>query len=174
MVDEFSAFARMPQPDMAPVDLRTLVEGQMTLFEDDNIKLSLVDDAPTADAGAAYIVLGDAGLLRLAVSNLIQNAVDSLRESRTKTPRVELSIGKQAGPVTLKVRDNGPGYPEMDRKKLLEPYVTHRAKGTGLGLAIVSKIVQDHAGTLELVNGDDGGACAIIHLGFHEDMGADQ
>jgi hypothetical protein len=34
--------------------------------------------------------------------------------------------------------------------------------------------VQDHAGTLELVNGDDGGACAIIHLGFHEDMGADQ
>ena len=174
MVDEFSAFARMPQPDMAPVDVRTLVEGQMTLFEDDNIKLSLVDDAPTADAGAAYIVLGDAGLLRQAVSNLIQNAVDSLRESRTKTPRVELSIGKQAGPVTLKVRDNGPGYPEMDRKKLLEPYVTHRAKGTGLGLAIVSKIVQDHAGTLELVNGDDGGACAIIHLGFHEDMGADQ
>ena len=76
--------------------------------------------------------------------------------------------------MTLKVRDNGPGYPEMDRKKLLEPYVTHRAKGTGLGLAIVSKIVQDHAGTLELVNGDDGGACAIIHLGFHEDMGADQ
>ncbi|MDP6219744.1 MAG: ATP-binding protein, partial [Alphaproteobacteria bacterium] len=174
MVDEFSAFARMPQPDMAQVDLRTLVEGQMTLFEDDNIKLSLVDDAPTADAAGAYIVLGDAGLLRQAVSNLIQNAVDSLRESRTKTPRVELSIGKQAGLVTLKVRDNGPGYPVMDRKKLLEPYVTHRAKGTGLGLAIVSKIVQDHAGTLDLVNADDGGACAIIHLGFHEDMGADQ
>ena len=146
----------------------------IALERDDNIKLLLVDDAPTADASAAYIILGDAGLLRQAVSNLIQNAVDSLRESRTKTPRVELSIGKQAGPVTLKVRDNGPGYPEMDRKKLLEPYVTHRAKGTGLGLAIVSKIVQDHAGTLELVNADDGGACAIIHLGFHEDMGADQ
>ena len=95
MVDEFSAFARMPQPDMAPVDLRTLVEGQMTLFEDDNIKLSLVDDAPTADAGAAYIVLGDAGLLRQAVSNLIQNAVDSLRESRTKTPGLSSQSGNR-------------------------------------------------------------------------------
>ena len=119
-------------------------------------------------------MLGDAGLLRQAVLNLIQNGVDSLRESRTKAPRIELALAHDAGIVTLKIMDNGPGYPDMDRSKLLEPYVTHRAKGTGLGLAIVSKIVQDHAGTLELLDAEEGGACAIIRLGFHEDTGAEQ
>ena len=170
MVDEFSAFARMPQPAMAPVDLQALVVGQITLFEDDAITLSMVTD----DLDASYTVLGDAGLLRQAVLNLIQNGVDSLRESRTKAPRIELGLAHDAGIVTLKIMDNGPGYPDMDRSKLLEPYVTHRAKGTGLGLAIVSKIVQDHAGTLELLDAEEGGACAIIRLGFHEDTGADQ
>ena len=170
MVDEFSAFARMPQPAMAPVDLQALVAGQITLFEDDAVTLSMVTDDPDA----SYTVLGDAGLLRQAVLNLIQNGVDSLRESRTKAPRIELALAHDAGIVTLKIMDNGPGYPDMDRSKLLEPYVTHRAKGTGLGLAIVSKIVQDHAGTLELLDAEEGGACAIIRLGFHEDTGADQ
>ena len=170
MVDEFSAFARMPQPAMAPVDLQALVVGQITLFEDDAITLSMVTD----DLDASYTVLGDAGLLRQAVLNLIQNGVDSLRESRTKAPRIELGLAHDAGIVTLKIMDNGPGYPDMDRSKLLEPYVTHRAKGTGLGLAIVSKIVQDHAGTLELLDAEEGGACAIIRLGFHEDTGAEQ
>ena len=170
MVDEFSAFARMPQPAMAPVDLQALVAGQITLFEDDAVTLSMVTDGPDA----SYTVLGDAGLLRQAVLNLIQNGVDSLRESRTKAPRIELALAHDAGIVTLKIMDNGPGYPDMDRSKLLEPYVTHRAKGTGLGLAIVSKIVQDHAGTLELLDAEEGGACAIIRLGFHEDTGAEQ
>ena len=170
MVDEFSAFARMPQPAMAPVDLQALVAGQITLFEDDAVTLSMVTDNPDA----SYTVLGDAGLLRQAVLNLIQNGVDSLRESRTKAPRIELALAHDAGIVTLKIMDNGPGYPDMDRSKLLEPYVTHRAKGTGLGLAIVSKIVQDHAGTLELLDAEEGGACAIIRLGFHEDTGAEQ
>ena len=170
MVDEFSAFARMPQPAMAPVDLQALVAGQITLFEDDAVTLSMVTDDPDA----SYTVLGDAGLLRQAVLNLIQNGVDSLRESRTKAPRIELALAHDAGIVTLKIMDNGPGYPDMDRSKLLEPYVTHRAKGTGLGLAIVSKIVQDHAGTLELLDAEEGGACAIIRLGFHEDTGAEQ
>ena len=170
MVDEFSAFARMPQPAMAPVDLQALVVGQITLFEDDAITLSMVTD----DLDASYTVLGDAGLLRQAVLNLIQNGVDSLRESRTKAPCIELGLAHDAGIVTLKIMDNGPGYPDMDRSKLLEPYVTHRAKGTGLGLAIVSKIVQDHAGTLELLDAEEGGACAIIRLGFHEDTGAEQ
>jgi two-component system nitrogen regulation sensor histidine kinase NtrY len=76
--------------------------------------------------------------------------------------------------VILQIADNGPGYPEMDRSRLLEPYVTHREKGTGLGLAIVSKIVQDHVGTLELLDAPQGGACATIRLSFFEDMGSDQ
>ncbi|MBN9282531.1 MAG: PAS domain-containing sensor histidine kinase, partial [Hyphomicrobium denitrificans] len=46
--------------------------------------------------------------------------------------------------------DNGIGLPKQNRAKLLEPYVTTRAKGTGLGLAIVQKVVEQHGGTLTL------------------------
>ena len=170
MVDEFSAFARMPQPVMAPLDLHALVAGQMTLFEDGDIAMSLDIDDKSQEFG----VLGDAGLLRQAVSNLIQNSVDSLHENRIKAPKITLGLSRADSMVILQIADNGPGYPEMDRSRLLEPYVTHREKGTGLGLAIVSKIVQDHAGTLELLDAPQGGACATIRLSFFEDMGSDQ
>jgi two-component system nitrogen regulation sensor histidine kinase NtrY len=170
MVDEFSAFARMPQPVMAPLDLRALVAGQMTLFEDGDIVMSLDVD----DKDQEFGVLGDAGLLRQAVSNLIQNSVDSLLDNHIKAPQIRLGLSRVDAMVILQVADNGPGYPEMDRSRLLEPYVTHREKGTGLGLAIVSKIVQDHAGTLELLDAPQGGACATIRLSFFEDMGSDQ
>ncbi len=170
MVDEFSAFARMPQPVMAPLDLHALVAGQMTLFEDDDIAMSVDID----DKSQEFDVLGDAGLLRQAVSNLIQNSVDSLHENRIKAPKITLGLSRVDSMVILQIADNGPGYPEMDRSQLLEPYVTHREKGTGLGLAIVSKIVQDHVGTLELLDAPQGGACATIRLSFFEDMGSDQ
>ena len=58
----------------------------------------------------------------------------------------------------LTISDNGPGFPDMDIAQLLEPYVTTRQKGTGLGLAIVSKIMDDHAGRMELGATESGGA----------------
>ena len=152
------------------MDLHALVAGQMTLFEDGDIAMSLDIDDKSQEFG----VLGDAGLLRQAASNLIQNSVDSLHENRIKAPKITLRLSRADTMVILQIADNGPGYPEMDRSRLLEPYVTHREKGTGLGLAIVSKIVQDHAGTLELLDAPQGGACATIRLSFFEDMGSDQ
>ena len=63
--------------------------------------------------------------------------------------------------------DNGPGFPEMDLGKLLEPYVTTREKGTGLGLAIVSKIMEDHAGSMHLGTADGGGALVCLKFPIH-------
>ncbi len=69
----------------------------------------------------------------------------------------------------LSITDNGPGFPDIDRASLLEPYVTKRDKGTGLGLAIVSKIIQDHGGDLELLDAETGGARVVMSLPSHED-----
>jgi two-component system nitrogen regulation sensor histidine kinase NtrY len=57
------------------------------------------------------------------------------------------------GAVCIEIADNGIGLP-VDRAKLFEPYVTTREKGTGLGLPIVKKIVEEHGGTLELVDAE--------------------
>ena len=79
-----------------------------------------------------FTVFGDPGLLRQALTNLIQNAADSMADAGTAKPQIDLSLSINDGFVVISVADNGPGFPEMDLNQLLEPYVTKRKKGTGL------------------------------------------
>ena len=160
MVDEFSDFARMPQPVMKELSLAELAHGQVALYEAQ--KVDFYTDLDTDPDGG--MVMGDAGLLRQALTNIIQNAIDSLSGAMVKMPQIRLVLSVNDGHVCLAVSDNGPGFPKKDRASLLEPYVTGRDKGTGLGLAIVSKIIQDHSGELELADDDDGGAMVVIRL----------
>ena len=160
MVDEFSDFARMPQPAMKELSLAELAHGQVALFEAQKVEFST--DLDTDPDGG--MVMGDAGLLRQALTNIIQNAIDSLSGANVTKPQIRLALSVNDGQVCLAVSDNGPGFPKKDRSSLLEPYVTGRDKGTGLGLAIVSKIIQDHSGELELSDADDGGAMVVIRL----------
>ena len=165
MVDEFSAFARMPQPVMQPLSLRELALGQVALFEGQGVAIE-------ANLGAADMpstVIGDAGLLRQALTNIIQNAMDSLGEAGLEKPCIDLELTPHDGLLQLAITDNGPGFPDIDRARLIEPYVTKRDKGTGLGLAIVSKIIQDHGGTLDLQDAQTGGARVVISLPQHEE-----
>ena len=154
MVDEFSTFARMPQPVMERQSLYDLAAGQITLFESKKLELSLEVDNGISD----YVILCDAGLLRQAVTNLLQNSQESLFEHQINSPKINLFLEENDDETTLTISDNGPGFPEMDVAQLLEPYVTTRQKGTGLGLAIVNKIMDDHAGRMELGARDEGGA----------------
>jgi two-component system nitrogen regulation sensor histidine kinase NtrY len=72
------------------------------------------------------------------------------------------------------VKDNGIGFPGDQIHRLLEPYVTTRAKGTGLGLAIVKKIMEDHKGQVELENRPEGGALVRLVLPLEEPEEAKQ
>ena len=160
MVDEFSAFARMPQPVMQAVSMRALVAGQANLFETETVAMSLSFEPDDQQ----FTVFGDPGLLRQALTNLIQNAVDSMADAATSTPKIDLALTIIDASVVVSVADNGPGFPHMDLRQLLEPYVTKRKKGTGLGLAIVSKVIEDHAGSLELAATPDGGALVTVRI----------
>jgi two-component system nitrogen regulation sensor histidine kinase NtrY len=106
-------------------------------------------------------------LVRQALTNLLQNAKDSLDEHRTATPTIRIKLQSEGDMIAIIVTDNGPGFPEMDFEKLIEPYVTTRQKGTGLGLAIVSKIMEDHSGTMHLGNADNGGALVCLKFPIH-------
>jgi two-component system, NtrC family, nitrogen regulation sensor histidine kinase NtrY len=71
--------------------------------------------------------------------------------------------------AVVEVLDNGKGLPKENRQRLLEPYMTTREKGTGLGLAIVKKIVEDHGGTLQLLDAPasfHGGVGALVRMVF--------
>jgi len=163
MVDEFSAFARMPQPEMNRHSLLGIVNGQISLFAGRDLSLDVEID----DANNDYATICDAGLVRQALTNLLQNAKDSLDEHRTATPTIRIKLQSEDDMIAIIVTDNGPGFPEMDFEKLIEPYVTTRQKGTGLGLAIVSKIMEDHSGTMHLGNADNGGALVCLKFPIH-------
>ena len=164
MVDEFSSFARMPQPRMKDDDLvdicRQAVFMQRTGYPDVRFETALPD--------SARILHCDARLLGQALTNLLKNAVESIqgREGDDLPPgRVALSMRIDGPDVFVDIDDNGRGLPKEDRDRLTEPYVTTRTKGTGLGLAIVRKIMEDHGGELILEDGPLGGA--RVSLVFH-------
>ncbi|MEK9745971.1 MAG: histidine kinase dimerization/phospho-acceptor domain-containing protein, partial [Candidatus Puniceispirillum sp.] len=120
MVDEFSAFARMPQPRMEHASLIEIASGQTALFADNKAVITLSVD----NADEPYMTLCDPGLVRQALTNLLQNAIDSLDDHHVDTPQIDLGLATDQAGIRLTVTDNGPGFPEMDLAKLLEPYVT--------------------------------------------------
>ena len=160
MVDEFSNFARMPTSILQPQDLQEIVAGQFDLIEVEHPEITFSKDVPESKIW----VDADAGLLRQALTNLLQNASEAVGEAGIKSPEVKMSLLIEADKAIISVSDNGAGFPEMNLDDLIEPYVTTREKGTGLGLSIVQKIVQDHNGSLKLANAPDRGAVVTIEL----------
>ncbi|MDE1905320.1 MAG: PAS domain-containing sensor histidine kinase [Rhodospirillales bacterium] len=157
MVDEFSSFARMPQPVMREESLERLAREAMVLqrVAKREIEWSVEIDAPLR-------AQCDRRLIGQALTNLLQNAADAV-EMREGARHVSLRLYRQGGMAVLSVTDDGIGLPETGRDRLTEPYVTHKVKGTGLGLAIVAKIMEDHGGRLEL-NSAPGGTGAEVLL----------
>jgi two-component system nitrogen regulation sensor histidine kinase NtrY len=146
MVNAFSSFAKMPDPVMAPVDIAALVDEVLALQSAANAGIAFDYQRP----GQGWTIRADQQLLRQALTNLVQNAVDAITEhAGAGAGKIALILHRTpANDVWLGVLDNGPGIPADRRQSVLEPYVTTKAKGTGLGLAIVRKIVEDHGGRI--------------------------
>jgi len=172
MVDEFSAFARMPKPEMRLMDMREALREASFLIE-----VSRSDIRFQNDFGAEKLVGSfDSRLIGQAFGNVIKNASEAIdglpKEDRAKEGEgghILIRSYQADGQLVVDVIDNGKGLPGDDRQKLLEPYMTTREKGTGLGLAIVRKIVEDHGGHLELHDAPSdfhGGRGAMIRMVF--------
>jgi two-component system nitrogen regulation sensor histidine kinase NtrY len=186
MVDEFSAFARMPQPVIKPEDIGRIAREALVLQKTARPGIEWTTDIPERGP----VVPCDRRMLRQALTNLLQNAADAVamgadreRDGRERDGGGRETMGPEGvgriGHIALTVRDlpegalisvadDGIGLPKEDRSRLTEPYVTHKPKGTGLGLAIVKKIMEDHGGTVTLEDQPSGpGAVAGLLLPRH-------
>ncbi|MCG8626535.1 MAG: ATP-binding protein [Proteobacteria bacterium] len=157
LVDEFSAFARMPSPDLAEHDLLNIIETQMSLFSAAAKGIAITTDFGGHDKIMLHC---DDGMVRQVITNLLQNAVDAMREANSKNKKIKIVVSISGQDAIVKIIDSGPGFPVAQRsgkkrQQLLDPYITHREKGSGLGLAIVNKIMQDHSGTISLHDASD-------------------
>ncbi len=168
MVDEFSAFARMPSPKLVSTDLNNILDeaifAQGVSFP--GIRFSRKGRWPDQT-----IVHGDERLLAQALTNVMKNAGEAVQRkmeggvSSHFRGEVMIEIIDIGARVAIKVSDNGPGWPFKDTDRLMEPYVTTRDSGTGLGLAIVKRIAEDHGGQLVLEARDDvEGARTVIYI----------
>ena len=168
MVDEFSAFARMPQPVIKPEDLGQVAREALVLQKTARPQIEWVSDIPARGPVAPC----DRRLMRQALTNLLQNAADAVA-MREGAGHIALAVQMDGENVRITVTDDGIGLPQDDRARLAEPYVTHKPKGTGLGLAIVKKIMEDHGGSLLLDDRAEGpGAMATLILPLPAASGA--
>lgn len=148
IVDEFSRFARMPEPDRRETDIVALLREAVVL-QQDTVAGGIAADLPPGPV----IVDCDAGMMGQVFTNLLKNAAEALadRPPGDWFPRVEVTLDARPDAVTIRICDNGIGLPE-DRGRLFEPYMTLKQGGTGLGLPIVKKIIEEHGGTLLLAD----------------------
>ena len=156
MVNEFSAYARLPAPTLAAVDVNALVGEVLGLYETSHARLvvALEPQLPAA--------LGDASQLRQIIHNLLRNAEEA--QEGSASAQITVATRLVGGMAELSVSDSGPGFPPEMMARVFEPYVTTKAGGTGLGLAIVKKIVDEHQGQIQINNRHPYGAEVSIRL----------
>ena len=154
IVDEFSKFARMPEPIKRPTNVTKLLKDVILLFQVSSPKISIVFNNLYDDFNVSI----DETMINQAFTNLIKNAGEAI-ESKLNSqpdlkfnPEIRITIDQVMNDLEITIEDNGIGLPNQGRSRLFEPYVTNRENGTGLGLSIVKKIIEEHNGTLELLD----------------------
>ena len=154
IVDEFSKFARMPEPIKRSVNITKLLKDVILLFEISSPAIKIKLKNPHGDINVNV----DETMINQAFTNLIKNAGEAI-ESKAKLnstnkfdPEIRIFIKINVNNLEIIIEDNGIGLPTQERSRLFEPYVTNRENGTGLGLSIVKKIIEEHNGSLELLD----------------------
>ncbi len=163
LVNEFSNFARMPNPIMKKINIYIVVKRAV-----DFIKMSSQNIIELDSSDQKLIVTGDEEQLYRVFINLIKNSEESFSEKREKKHdfkgKINIEIVKNNDYIVIKLIDNGTGI--LDTKKVMTPYFTTKKKGSGLGLPIVSKIINEHSGELNISNNTKEGATITILLPF--------
>ncbi len=139
-----------------PLDVAALAEAVVEDFADRGQPVSFV-------ASPRLVAEADPGLLRRALTNLIDNALAYAGEAR-------VSVAGSGNGVEIRVEDDGPGIPAGSLEAVLHPFQRLEASrnretgGSGLGLAIVRGIAESHGGSLRLENRRPKGLLAVIAL----------
>lgn len=146
LIDEFSFFARLPEPKLRKTDLEEVCQQAIFLMgeTDKSVKIHFQKD----ESAINHFVNGDDRLLHQCIVNIIKNALNALSTVDRNDKGIWISLSQEDNSLRLDIEDNGPGLPQDRIDSLTAPYFSLLPKGTGLGLAIVKKIIQDHKGSL--------------------------
>jgi signal transduction histidine kinase len=161
IINRFSEFSRMPQPQLQRVQVNEIVELVARLFQAqfqakgrEAIHCQMQLDRRLDPIAA------DPELLHRTLSNLVLNAMDAMPNGGTLTLRTRRDDGK----VAIEVCDTGSGLTRQECERIFTPYYTSKQHGTGLGLAIVQSVVSDHGGRISVQSEPGKGTTFVIEL----------
>jgi signal transduction histidine kinase len=161
LITALLTFARPAQPRLGSVALEKVVDRALQLASDEVRARHL--DLVCEVRGVLPEVRADADLLAQVVYGLVVNAAERLPERG----RIELRLTGDRDFASIEVADSGEGVDAALSDQIFEPFFTTKAGGTGLGLAMAERIVEAHAGRLELAPGagaGDAGAGACFRV----------
>jgi signal transduction histidine kinase len=159
IIGRFSDFAKMPAPEMQPVDFNALIAENLKLFEGQLEKAGI--RAAIAPDPALPRVPADPEQMSRVLRNLILNAIDAMPQGGTLTLRTA-ALGHG---IRIEVADTGQGLTPEECDRLFTPYYTTKTHGTGLGLAIVQSVVSDHHGRISVESTPGQGTLFRIEIG---------
>ena len=155
IVDDFSKFARMPEPEKQKTDLTQLLSDVVLLQQGTLSNIEITYNK----TGSVPLGIVDRTMMNQVFTNLIKNAGEailSLEQKKEHATGKDTIIGHIVITLSfvencfiISIKDSGIGLPE-NSVSLFEPYITTRTEGTGLGLSIVKKIIEQHNGTISL------------------------
>ncbi len=155
--------------DPEPVAVAPLVESILGLYSN---KLKAKQITIQSDLGDLPPVMGIAGELRQAISNLISNAVDAVSMNGSIALKAQCIRDNSHSVVNVMIEDDGPGIPAANMERIFEPFFTTKKDvGNGLGLWVTREIIERHGGQVSVATGAGEehrrGACFVIHLPCH-------
>ncbi len=142
IANEFSSFAKMPNPLESRLDLVALIRGVAEVFRvPGKVKLSI------SAQPEQIFVLADKDQFVRVFNNLIKNAIQAIPADRVG--QISIDLEQKGQKVVIKIADNGVGIDPSKVGKIFVPYFTTKSTGTGLGLAMVRQIIENHQGTID-------------------------
>ena len=161
LINEFSDFARMPKPILKKHNIVKIIKENILLMNeiDKSVNINFKSFKEQLNINC------DSEQLNRIFTNLFKNSIESLKEKFSKSPnftkKIDIEILKKDDYIQIIINDNGLGFSSKNLDDLLKPYFTTKSNGTGLGLPIVNKIINDHNGTLKLVENKIGATIKI-------------
>ena len=161
LVDEFSRFARLPNPRLQLGDLNEVIRQSALLYHERldgvELRLELAEQLPPA--------MFDTEQIKRVFVNLTDNALEALSSvSGERIVRIATRHDARREVLLAEIEDTGEGIPDADFKRLFQPYFSTKGRGTGLGLAIVERIITEHRGRIYAEANSPRGARFVIEL----------